>query len=181
VIAVRSALVAVVLAALAAACGGSDSDGPDAPRADATIGRVTVSGVIRYEDRPPQVSGRLGPIAPQPARFVAVALVSLGGDTLGEAVTADHGSYSITSTVDVPFGDSIHILAATTSDDPMRPIDVVRPDGNIHGFGDAGFEAAADHYQETLVTESSGEAEAFNIFDQLVDAHAYITALSHFR
>lgn len=173
----RAALAALLLAPVAAACGGGDADGPDAPRADATIGRVTVSGVIRYEDRAPQVTGHLAAVAPKPARFVAVALVTIGGDTLGEAVTAADGSYSITSTVDVPFGDSVHVLAATTSDDPIRPIDVVRPDGNIHGFGDAGFEAAADHYQETLVTESSGEAEAFNIFDNLVAAHDYVNAL----
>lgn len=172
----RALAATVLAAALTTACGGG-GDGPDAPQADATIGRVMVSGVARYEDRAPQVNGRLGPVMPKPARFVSVALVTIGGDTIGTSVTADDGSFTIMSDVDVPYGDSVHVLAATTSDDPLRPIDVVRPDGNVHGFGDAGFEAAADHYQEFLVTESSGEAEAFNIFDDLVMAHDYVHTL----
>jgi hypothetical protein len=171
-----AAALALATVSTLAACGGGgdDQNSPDANQADAVVGRVMVSGVVRYEDRAPLPNGSLAGPVPKPARFITVALVTLGGDTLGAAVTAADGSFSIMSSSDVPFGDSVHLLAATTSDDALRPIDVVHTNGNVHGFGGEGFEAAGDVYQEVLVTESSGEAGAFNIFDVLVTAADYV-------
>jgi hypothetical protein len=170
--------LALALSIAAGACGGGGGgDGDANPGPDGVPGPVMVSGVVRYEDRAPQANGSLAQPVPRAARFVAVALVNLAGDTLGESTTAADGSFTIVSTVDVTYGDSIHILAATMSDDPARPVDVVRPDGNVHGFGDAGFAAAADHYTEVLITESSGEAGAFNVFDKLVEATDYAASL----
>jgi hypothetical protein len=170
-------LAAGALAATAAACGGGGGGGDANTGPDGVPGSVTVSGVVRFEDRQPQPNGALAAAVQKPARFVAVALVNLAGDTLGESTTAADGTFTLTSTVEVIYGDSVHVLVATTSDDPARLVEVVRPDGNVHGFGDAGFPAAADHYTEILVTESSGEAGAFNVFDNLVIAVDYVSSL----
>jgi hypothetical protein len=165
------ALPAVLVASLSAACGGGGGD--DEP----SVGPVMVSGRVTYEDRAPMASGNLAGPVPVSARFVGVALITEDGANIGEAITAADGTFELTSTVDVTYGDSLHILAATTSADPARPIEVVRVDGNVHGFGGEGFEAAPSTNVDVLVTDSSDEAGAFNIYDQLLDAVDRVTAL----
>jgi len=160
---IRRALVLVVLAG----CGGGGSDPADAT---VPIGRMMVTGSVSFEDRAPRADGQLSTPVPAPARHVAVALITLAGATIGESVTADDGTFTIQSTVDVHYGDSVHILAATTSADAIRPVEVVRPDGNVHGFGGAGFPAGVYTNTDLLVSETSGEAGAFNVFDNLIAA-----------
>jgi hypothetical protein len=169
---IRRAATTAALVALAA-CGGGGGD----PDAHVELGRMTVTGSVSYEDRAPQASGSLGAPVPKVARNVTVALVTLSGDTIGSSVTAEDGTFTIESTVDVAYGDSVHILAATTSNDATRPVEVVRPDGNIHGFGGAGFEAAVSANTDLLVSETSGEAGAFNVYDTLLEAVDRVAAL----
>ncbi len=163
-------LLAVGLASvLIAACGGGD-DGPLPDASNVGVpGTYGVTGVVRYEDQPPLVSGALGPIAPKVSRGVAVAAVADDdGAILVTGITADDGTYSLT--FDAVGGESVHILAATSSTLAARPIVVLRTDNQIHGFGGPAFAAGIDLTSDVLVTVASGEAGAFNIFDECVNA-----------
>jgi hypothetical protein len=131
-----------------------------------TMGTRAVSGVVRYEDRPALPTG-LGTVTPLPARGITVAVVAEATDeVLAAALTADDGSYMLR--YDAPEGASVRILAAATSALPARPVRVIRPDGRVHGFGAPGFAVVASAVQDLLVTDATGVAGAFNIFDQLV-------------
>ncbi len=159
---------------LLAACGGGDSGPPPDANLVGVAGTYSVAGVVRYEDQPPLESGSLGPISPKPARGVQVAAIAeVGGATLAMGITGDDGSYSLT--FDAIGGDAVHILAATSSTLPERPINVQHIDANtgnpgaIHGFGGASFPAGIETVNDVLVTVASGEAGAFNVFDTLVD------------
>jgi hypothetical protein len=58
---------------------------------------------------------------------------------------------------------------------------VLRPDGLVHGFGSPSFAPAAATTRDLLVTDESGVAPAFNIFDELVrgiDAVRVLMAVS---
>lgn len=131
-----------------------------------TVGALAVTGRVQYEDRSPLESGGLGALVPAPARGVSVAVVTEGGDVLAAAVTADDGSYTLRH--DAAAGTAVHVLAATSSARAERPVRVLRPDGLVHGFASASFAAAPDVTVEVLVTDASGIAEAFNVFDQIV-------------
>jgi hypothetical protein len=171
---------AATLAALGlgvAACGGGGGDGE--PDAAPVVGPVSVTGVVRYEDRAPELSGFLSATrTPVPARGVSVSLVDMSGAMLGSAVTADDGSFTIDGPA-ITYGEPIHVLAATMSSAPARPIEVIRGGGAglVHGFRAPDFAAAPSAQADVLVTESSGEAGAFNVFDQLVGCADYIGAL----
>ncbi len=151
------ALVAVM------ACGG---DGDDEPQGEP--GHFTITGVVRYEDRPQLTSGSLGAAAPKPARGVTVALVFDSNKSVGaETVTDDTGAYTIE--FDGFSNANVHILASATSVLSNRPISVVHAQTEvIHGFGGPTFPLASGT-QDVLVPSTSGVAEAFNIFDVLVD------------
>ena len=169
---------AATLAALGlvAACGGGGG-GDDEPDAAPVVGPVSVTGVVRYEDRAPEPSGFLSAMRiPLPARGVSVSLVDMSGAMLGSGVTADDGSFTIDGPA-LTYGEPIHVLAATMSAAPDRPIEVVRGTGLVHGFRAPDFAAAPSAQVDVLVTESSGEAGAFNIFDRLVAGSDYIVAL----
>jgi len=159
---------------LVGACGG----GEDGPLPDASPigvpGTYAIAGVVRYEDQPPLSSGALGPIAPKLSRGVSVAAIAeADGATLAMGVTGDDGSYTLS--FDAVGGQPIHILAVASSMLPARPIAVQHIDSNtgapglLHGFGGATFAAGVDPTSDVLVTVSSGEAGAFNIFDELVN------------
>jgi hypothetical protein len=182
-ITLAGALALALACVLAAGCGGGSGDdvaddtgddtGDDAP----TSGPMTVTGAIEFEDRAPQVSGTLGPRTPAPARYVAVALIDAGGATVAETTTDATGAFELAAPADVTYGDAFHLLAATTSGDATRPVEVVRGDGNVHGFGGADFAAAAAVTADVLVTEESDAAGAFNIYDRLVEAVDRVTQL----
>lgn len=136
-------------------------------------GAFAVWGVVRYEDRVPGPGG-LGPRLPAPARGVAVAVIAdADGAVLAAAVTSDDGSYMLR--YDAPAGAQVHVLAATTSHLAARPVRVIRPDGLVHGFAGPSF-AAASTVHDLLVTDFSGLAPAFNVFDQLVVGMDFVTA-----
>ena len=163
----RRIVLAILL--LGAACG--DNAGPPADASVVGIpGTYEVSGVVRYEDRAPLVNGADAALAdpvPQVARGVTVALVAdNGGAVIAMGTTADDGSY--TFTFDATGGDEVHILVSTTSMTAERPITVRRGDNRIHGFGGETFGAGVIVVEDVLVTIASGEAEAFNIFDNMV-------------
>lgn len=140
-----------------------------------TMGALIASGVVRYEDREPLVGGALGPVTPVVARGVAVAVVrDSDSAVLAAAVTADDGSYLLR--YDAAPGAMVHVLAATTSAVPARPLRVIRPDGLVHGVGSASFVAAPATTMDLLVTDFSGEAGAFNTFDVLVGGMDYLRA-----
>jgi hypothetical protein len=131
------------------------------------MGAFKVSGTVRYEDRPPMPDGSLGPIGQKPARGVSVAVVNdADGAVLAAGVTADDGSYALS--YDQAAAGTVHVLAATVSTVSARPRQVIRPDGLTHGLGGASFQPAADGAADLLVTDASGESEAFNVFDQLL-------------
>lgn len=148
--------------------------GDDGGGADASVigipGTYTVSGVIRYEDRAPLQNGAdaaLGAPQPQVARGVTVALIAEDtSTTLAMAVSGEDGSYSFM--FDAVGGDKVHVLASTSSMVPERPVTVRRTDDRIHGFGGETFGAGVITTADVLVTIVSGEAEAFNIFDQMI-------------
>jgi hypothetical protein len=70
----------------------------------------------------------------------------------------------------------VHLTAATSSNSPLRPIRVIRPDGRIHGFGGQSFPVADPQAMDLLVTDASSVGEAFNIFDQLVGGIDFLRA-----
>jgi len=150
-----------------AACGDNLPAPPDAPGVFRTY---TVGGVVRYEDRAPLAAGAdaaLGDPTPVPARGVSVAVIDdASGSTLATSTTDDTGTYSLAFAT---FGgEAVHVLASATSTLATRPITVLRLDNRIHGFGGATFGAGVAATQDVLVTIASGEAQAFNVFDQMV-------------
>ena len=165
----------LALATAAAACGGENSDAPDAAPPDAMMGAITVTGRVQYEDRAPQVTGRLGPIMPVPARHVQVALIAGSGQSIAETVAADDGTYTLVT--DGVYGQTMHVLVATTSAAAERPVQVKRLDNRVHGFGGPDFQVQANVTADVLVTETSGEAGAFNVYDQLIRAVDRVVAL----
>lgn len=166
----RALVASVLAAALFAACGGKDGDDDTTP--DASVvgvpGTYTVSGVVQYEDKPPQEDGSLGAIAPKPARFVSVALIAdATGATVQMATSDQAGAYSFT--FDAVGGDAMHVLVVASNESPERPITVKNLDDTIHGFGGATFSAGVDTTNDVLVTVASKEAQAFNVFDEIVN------------
>lgn len=160
-------LVGLWLAAIAACGGGDDPGTPDAPP-PGEPGTFALAGVVRYEDREPLVSGALGPPTPQPARAISVAVIADdGGATLAMGVTGDDGSYQLT--YDALGGQPVHLLAIASNTSVERPVEVVRTDNQIHGFGGATLAAGVDTTHDLLIPVDSGEAGAFNVFDQLVN------------
>jgi hypothetical protein len=67
-------------------------------------------------------------------------------------------------------GQQVHVLVAAASSAPSRPARVLRPDGLVHGVASPSFGASASGAVDVLVTDASGEAEAFNILDVAVAA-----------
>jgi hypothetical protein len=136
------------------------------------VGALLVAGMVRFEDRPPIPDG-LGAPTPVPARGVSVALVADGdGAVLAAALTDDEGGYRLH--VDAAKGTLAHVVAATTSVAKARPLRVLRPDDLVHGVGSPSFALAERVTQDLLVTERSGVAQAFNIFDNLVSGLDYV-------
>jgi hypothetical protein len=139
-------------------------------------GHFTIGGTARYEDRPQQANGHLGQAAPKVARGVLVSVIAEDdGAVLGMVVAGDDGRFSIE--VDGNTGEKVHVLLAATSTVATRPIDVKAPGGKIHGFGGATFPLADNAAADVLVTVVSKEAEAFNIFDTLIDVMDQIPTL----
>lgn len=165
------ASVAIVVAMVAIGCGGG-GDGDDMTQVDAppdnVPGRYTITGIARYEDREPLDDGGLAAPGTQLARGVQIAIVD-DGDKMIKAmgVTGDDGGFSLS--FDGVSGKPIHLLVVAASEDPMRPIEVVRTNGMTHGFGGPPF-ATGNVTQDVLVTIDSREAGAFNVFDQAVNA-----------
>lgn len=136
--------------------------------ARATSGALRVTGAVRYEDREQHLRG-YGTPTPRPVRGAAVTVVDdRSGRTLGAGVTDDDGRYELR--FDATEGTAVHILAIAAVPGKLRPARVLRPDGLLHGFAGASFAAGLTGATDLLVTERSGEAEAFNILDQLVTA-----------
>jgi hypothetical protein len=167
---VMSMAVSVLAAGLVAAC--SDSSGSSVPidaTIDAEIGMHTLTGIVLYEDRAQQQSGRLAStIQNLPARAISVALLADDDSTvIASAVTGDDGRYTL-EFVGGP-SESVHLLAAAVSVNPQRPLRVLRQDGMVHGFGGGSFPLEATD-AALVITEASGEAEAFNVFDQMVSS-----------
>ena len=151
----------------AAACGGSDAAPlPDAS-IDGVIGPRMVSGLVAYEDRRQQTNGRLSTtIELRPARAVSISVIAdADGAVLATGITGDDGRYQLEFTA--ASTDMVHLLVATVNMSADRPLTVVRVDRKVHGFGGPAFAADATT-ADLAITEQSGEAEAFNVFDQAV-------------
>ena len=154
------ARVAGVALLLVAACGG-DSGPP------------SLSGLVSYEDRAQQSNGRLDTtVQLLPARGVSLSLINdADGAVLTTVLTGDDGRYEIKFVEPLvePEGP-VHLLAAAMNDSPERPIQVVRRNTQVHGFGGEAFMYdGAD--VDLVITEASGEAEAFDVFDMAVLSH----------
>jgi hypothetical protein len=131
-------------------------------------GTNNVSGTVRYEDREPQPSGALGSIRQMPARGVTVTVVKDQGSTvLATGRTDDQGHYSLS--FEAAAGTMVHVLAATTSSAPERPVKVTKRNNNVHGAASTSFAAAASTQKDVLATEASHLGGAFNVFDQMID------------
>jgi len=153
------------------ACG---DDGDDEPPGEP--GTFTITGTIRYDDRPQLGTGGLGDVTSRPARGVHVSLiVDRSNAVFAETVADDTGAY--TFVVDGLSNARVHVLAATTSTLATRPINVRHAQTEIiHGFGGPTF-GLGNSTQDLLVEVDSGIAEAFNIFDVLVDVMDRIPTL----
>ena len=156
------------------ACGGSGGDAiaiDAAPPIDAgDVAAHALTGVVAYEDRRQLSNGRLATaIELRAARAISLSLIAdADGAVLATTITGDNGRFAL----DVPAGTdgAVHLLAAAMNASAERPIRVVRRDRQVHGFGGPAFPrgaAAAD----LVITEASGEAEAFNVFDMAVLSH----------
>lgn len=140
-----------------AACGGDD--GP--PR---------LTGIVYYEDRAQLSTGRLDTTLQNlPSRAVTISLINeADGAVLATTVTDDDGRYTF------EFGEAlaepvepVHLLAAAMNMSPERPIEVVRRNGQVHGFGGDAFTYDGAPI-DLVITEASGVAPAFNVFDMSV-------------
>ncbi len=150
----------------AAACGGSD-------------GPPSLSGTISYEDRAQQTNGRLATeLVPMPARGVTLSLINeADGAVLTTVTTDDEGRYAIEFVEPlVEPTEPVHLLAAAMNMSPERPIQVVRRDRQVHGVGGEAFTFKDGTDVDLLITDASGEAEAFNVFDMAVLSHDAVTA-----
>jgi hypothetical protein len=150
------------------ACGGGGDDDDDTPPGEPA--HFIISGTIKYEDRPQTANGPLGGIQQKVARGVSVSvIVDSNQAVLASTVAADDGTYTVE--FDALTNAKVHVLAATTSTVPTRPLNVRHAANNtFHGFGGPTFSLVAGaSTQDVLVTEASGVAEAFNIFDVLID------------
>lgn len=165
-------LIAIGVLALMA-CGGGDDDDDPPP---GEPGHFTITGTVKYEDRPQTSSGPLSTVREKPARGVQVSVVVDSNQAmLATTVTDEEGAYSLE--FDALSNVKVHVLAATTSTVPTRPLNVRHAANNtIHGFGGPSFPLASST-QDLLVPETSGVAEAFNIFDVLIDVMDQIPTL----
>ncbi|MBX3155588.1 MAG: hypothetical protein KF773_06295 [Deltaproteobacteria bacterium] len=161
----RALLVILPITLALAACGDDGIDGQP--------GTYSVSGVVRYEDRPALATALLGDPVPVPARFIEVAVIAEDdGATLATGTTDAAGKYTLT--FDGVGGEAVHVLAIPSSSDPARPISVKHVDPvtgiakELHGFGGETFKAGIVTTHDVLITAASGEGGAFNIFDTLV-------------
>jgi hypothetical protein len=135
---------------------------------------ASVSGRITYEDRPPDGHGRLGPVQVLPARGVTVLVVEDSSRAiLATVVAGDDGAYVAPYAVSP--GSAVHVTAIARSTTPGRPVTVTDDDNAVHGLGSPSF-SAPTQAQDVLITVASGEAQAFNVFDQLVRVMDTITA-----
>jgi hypothetical protein len=158
------------IAVALAACGGDDG-GPK-PDAPGKPGSFTLSGMVQYEDRAPIANPPgLMPPAPKPVRGAQLAVVIEKTGMMTNMVnTGADGSYAIT--FDGVNGEPIHLVVIAQSDDPMHPIQVRHENESsgaiqeLHAFGGDTFPTETTTH-DVLVTEVSGEAEAFNILDEL--------------
>lgn len=140
---------------VAAACGGDD-------------GPPSLSGVVYYEDRAQLSSGRLDTaIVNLPARAVSLSLINeADGAVIATVVTDDEGGYKFEFVEPlVEPVDPVHLTAAAMNDSLERPIEVVRRNGQIHGFGGEAFTYENGTPVDLVITEASGAAPAFNVFD----------------
>jgi len=62
----------------------------------------------------------------------------------------------------------VHVMATAQNPTAARPIRVNRTASQTHAFGGTSFAAAATFESNILVTDASGESEAFNILDQAI-------------
>ena len=126
-----------------------------------------VSGEIRYQDRPQTDRGPVGEIRLQPVRGATVTVIDdRTMMVLATVVTADNGSYVAHYTAAA--GTMVHVTAVARSTFPGRPITVTTNTTAVHGFGSPSFAADAATTLDLVITDASGEAEAFNVFDQTV-------------
>jgi hypothetical protein len=141
--------------------GGFECADPPVPGAN------TVFGKVEYEDRAPQPDGKLGTVHTLPSRGVTVSVVKDQGNmVLATGRTADDGTYSLS--YDTPAGTMVHVLAATTSDLPTRPVKCVKSNNAVHGLASASFAAAVGTTQNILAKQAGSLAQPFNVFDQLI-------------
>ena len=151
---------AIGAALLLAACGGDDVP------VDAELGMHTLTGVVRYEDKPQQSTGRLGTVQNLPVRGAMISLLAEDdGEQLATGVTGEDGSYMLQYTRAVPAEPS-HLMVAAISMTAERPIVVHTRAGQVHAFGSPVFGNEA-FTQDVLITDASGESGAFNVFDML--------------
>lgn len=164
--------IAFALLALVA-CGGGGDDDVDPP---GEPGHFTITGTVHYEDRPQTNTGPLGDLTEKPSRGISVSLIADANKVvIAETVSDDDGNYSLD--FEAVSNARVHVLVATTSTEAARPISVRHAQTQvIHGFGAPTF-LLQTSTQDVLVTEESGIAEAFNIFDVLVDVMDAIPVL----
>ncbi|HUQ06940.1 MAG TPA: hypothetical protein VM261_30825 [Kofleriaceae bacterium] len=135
-----------------------------------------VTGIVRYEDRPPQIQGGLGAITPAVARGAEVSVVRDSDSVvLATAHTGDDGSYTLR--YDTTQGTMVHVMATARSTVAARPVRVYRAQSMVHAFGGTSFAAAASVTSNVLVTDASGASAAFNILDQGMRAMDALRAL----
>jgi hypothetical protein len=125
-----------------------------------------IAGVVRYQDKPPLMTGALGPIQELPVRGGTVAVIA-DKDTsvLAMAITADDGSFRIY--YDAADGAAVHLSAIAKNPTAARPGQVQSPGHGVLAFGGASFIVAAELDVDLLVTDMSRMSEAFNILDQV--------------
>lgn len=160
------------------ACGNDEActfvDGNTGYQCLANANTVAISGEISYDDKPPLNNGDLGPIQKLPARGITVALIDdASKQTLATALTSDAGVYVIRI---APTAAMVHVTAIAQSKTLRRPITVALPNNTVHGFASPSFIGNADVQADLVVSEASGAAQAFNIFDQSVHTMDAIAA-----
>lgn len=141
----------------------------------AAAGPMSVAGEIRYEDKPLNGTAGFEAITPRAARGITVTVIDDGTmQPLATVAAADNGSYVAHFTAAA--GTMVHVTAVARSTFTGRPISVTTGSSTVHGFGSASFPAAADATQDLIITDATGESEAFNVFDQAVTSMDAITS-----
>lgn len=148
-------------------CTDFTSPGPGAPS-------FTLTGTVRYEDRPFGVWGLTGTITPLPVRLAKVQVVRCADSAvLATGTTATDGTYSISAANNGPAGVYVRALAEVS--ETVFSVRVRDTKGHTHAVRSIPFDENSATSRDLTAGVSAGGG-AFNILDTATTGIEYMAA-----